>query len=358
METIWAVILTFMLTVYIILDGFDFGAGVIYLFFTKSEAEKQKIKAAIGPFWDGNEVWLVAVGGVLFGIFPTLYASSFSGFYLALMLVLWFLIFRGLSIELRGEINNKLWHDAWDFMFGVSSFLLALFFGVAFGNVVRGVNLGGVENGLSTYENSYSFFTPLWSQDFSPLSKHPGIVDWFTIVIGLIALVTLTIHGANWIIYKTQGALPERLRKVIAKLWFVLLGLVILSVILLKMVKPFAFGNYGDNFYIHIFPFIATLGLAGIYFFNAKKHELSGFLASSAFIIGGISTTVAGLWPVMLTSTNTVNPSLTIYNASASDYGMEVGIIWWGVAFLLILVYSWYVHKVFSGKVENQDIGH
>lgn len=358
MEATWAVILTFMLTIYIVLDGFDFGAGIIYFFFTKNEEEKQKIRAAIGPFWDGNEVWLVAAGGVLFGMFPTLYASAFSGFYLALMLVLWFLIFRGISIELRGEIDNKLWHDGWDFMFGISSFLLALFFGVAFGNVVRGVNLGGVEGGVSTYENFYSFFTPLWSQDFSPLTSHPGIIDWFTIVIGLIAVVTLTIHGANWIIYKTRGELSERLRKVISKLWFVLLGLIILSVVLLKIVKQSLFDNYADEFSLYAFPLVAILGLAGIYYFNNRKYELNGFLASSAFIIGGMATTVAGLWPIMLPSTNTVNPSLTIYNASASAYGLEVGIVWWTVAFVLVLAYSWYVHKVFSGKVEDQNIGH
>lgn len=145
-------------------------------------------------------------------------------------MILWLLIFRAIGLELRGQIHNKLWEAVWDKAFGVASFLLALFFGIAMGNVVRGVNLGMVENGISAHEAHY-FFLPLWNPSFSPTAAHLGIIDWFTILLGLVAVVILTIHGANWIIYKTNSDLNNKLRTVIFKLNFVLLALVILSLV-------------------------------------------------------------------------------------------------------------------------------
>ena len=158
MELFWYIVLVTMLAVYVILDGYDFGAGIIHLFFAKTEKDKKAITNAIGPFWDANEVWLIAAGGVLFFAFPTLYASSFSGFYLPLIMILWLLIFRAIGLELRGQIHNSMWETIWDKAFGIASLLLALFFGVALGNIVRGVNLGIVTEGVSTHEAHYFFY--------------------------------------------------------------------------------------------------------------------------------------------------------------------------------------------------------
>ena len=180
MELFWYVVLVLMLAIYVILDGYDFGAGIIHLFFAKTEKDKKAITNAIGPFWDANEVWLIAVGGVLFMAFPTLYASSFSGFYLPLIIILWLLIFRAIGLELRGQIHNRMWESIWDNAFGISSLLLALFFGVALGNVVRGVNLGNVVDGVSTYEAHY-FVLTLWNPSFSPLSEQLGIINRLTL---------------------------------------------------------------------------------------------------------------------------------------------------------------------------------
>lgn len=195
-----------MLGMYVILDGYDFGAGIVHLLFAKTDEERAAIRNAIGPFWDANEVWLIASGGVLFFAFPTLYASAFSGFYLPLMLVLWFLIFRAIGLELRGQIHNRLWERFWEKAFGVASLCLALFFGAALGNVVRGVNLGMVENGISTQEGHY-FFLQLWNPTLDPLAESHGIIDWFTILLGIVSVITLTIHGANWIILKTSSTI-------------------------------------------------------------------------------------------------------------------------------------------------------
>jgi len=211
MEITWYVILCFMLVMYIVLDGFDFGAGIIHLFFAKTDEEKKQVMRAIGPFWDGNEVWLVSTGGVLFAAFPTLYASAFSGFYLPLIFILWLFIFRALGIEFTFLINHELWIKPWQKGFGISSLLLALFFGIAFGNIIRGVNLGGVENGLAQFEHQYSFFTPLWDSSFSPFAERPGVMDWFTLTIGLVAILTLTIHGAYWISFKNGRRFCEKI---------------------------------------------------------------------------------------------------------------------------------------------------
>ena len=166
MEIFWYILIAIVLAVFFILDGYDFGTGIIHLFFAKKEKDKEVIAKSAGLFWDSNEVWLVAAGGMLFMAFPTFYASVFSGFYLPLIIVLWLIIFRAIGLEFRSQFKYQMWKDIWDASFGVSSLLLALFFGIALGNIVRGVNLGGVENGISVYEGHY-FFLPLWDSSFS-----------------------------------------------------------------------------------------------------------------------------------------------------------------------------------------------
>src|SRR5438067_13006468 len=143
MQTLWFILVGFMLTMYVVLDGFDLGAGAIHLFAAKNDQERRMILRAIGPVWDGNEVWLIAAGGTMFFSFPVLYASSFSGFYLPLIIVLWLLMLRGISIELRSHLDNAVWVTFWDGVFFLGSALLAIFYGAALGNVVRGVPLNG-----------------------------------------------------------------------------------------------------------------------------------------------------------------------------------------------------------------------
>ncbi len=271
MELFWYIVLMGMLAMYVILDGYDFGAGIIHLFFAKTEKDKKAITNAIGPFWDANEVWLIAAGGVLFFAFPTLYASSFSGFYLPLMMILWLLIFRAIGLELRGQIQNKLWESVWDKAFGIASLLLALFFGIALGNVVRGVNLGMVENGVSAHEAHY-FFLPLWNPTFSPTSEQLGIIDWFTILLGFVGAIALTIHGANWIIFKTSSDLNQRLKRIVFRLNFGLLALVVISLLVWHIIEPKPFHNFMETPWLWIFPVITFIGLFGS--FNIKKFGL------------------------------------------------------------------------------------
>src|SRR5256714_12982916 len=208
MQTLWFILIGFMLTMDVVLDGFDLGAGAIHPWAAKTDEERRTILQAIGPVWDGNEVWLIAAGGTMFFAFPLLYASSFSGFYLPLIIVLWLLMLRGIAIELRSLIQNPVWVSFWDGLFFLGSALLAIFYGAALGNVVRGVPLD--RNGV--------FFEALWT-DFNPYGSNPGILDWYTILIGLLALAVLTTPGANYIAVKTAGVLTARARGIARRAW-------------------------------------------------------------------------------------------------------------------------------------------
>ncbi len=357
METFWFVILIGTIIIYAILDGYDFGAGIIHLFFAKKEEDKAAIHKAIGPFWDANEVWLIAFGGLMFFAFPVLYASIFSGFYLPLMMILWMLIFRALGLEFRGVVHNKLWHSVWDKAFGIASLLLALFFGAALGNVVRGVNLGGVELAFSKYEAHY-FFTPLWNEYFSPLAVHEGILDWFTVLIGILAVITLTIHGANWIIFKTNSSLNDKLNKLVPKLTLIMGLLTVITIYLWVTYLDGSFVNLANTPFLFIFPILTITGFVMLLFINKNNKDWFGFLGSSLFIFGGLSTTAAVMFPVFLPSSNSINPDLTIYNTGINEYGYAVGFKWWIIAIFLVVVYFVFQHKVFKGKLDDIDYGH
>ncbi|WP_338733520.1 cytochrome d ubiquinol oxidase subunit II [Mangrovimonas cancribranchiae] len=356
MELFWYIVLMSMLAIYVILDGYDFGAGIIHLFFAKKEKDKKAITNAIGPFWDANEVWLIAAGGVLFFAFPTLYASSFSGFYLPLIIILWLLIFRAVGLELRGQIHNKMWETIWDKAFGISSLLLALFFGVALGNVVRGVNLGNVVNGVSTHEAHY-FFLPLWNPTFSPQTEQLGIIDWFTLLLGVIGVVALTIHGANWIIFKTNSDLNNKLKRIVFNLNFVLLGLIVISLLIWHIIEPKPFHNFLNTPWLWVFPIITIIGVLGLFNVKVFKKDGYGFLFSSLFLFGGLTSTVASIFPKVLPSTNTINPDLTIYNVAADYYGLSVGVYWFIIAVVLVAIYFTIQYRVFKGKMDNVGYG-
>ena len=357
MEIFWYIIIAIVLTVFFILDGYDFGTGIIHLFFAKNEKDKEVIAKSAGLFWDSNEVWLVAAGGMLFMAFPTFYASVFSGFYLPLIIVLWLIIFRAIGLEFRSQFKYQMWKDIWDTSFGVSSLLLALFFGIALGNIVRGVNLGGVENGISVYEGHY-FFLPLWDSSFSPLSETPGVIDWFTLIIGLISVVTLAIHGANWVILKTNSSINSKLKSIIFKLNIVLTILTIFSLTIWQIVNPNSLDNFINKPYLIIFPIIYFTGLFGLFFIKKIKNNSYGFVLSTLLILGGITSSLASLFPVILPSINEINEPLTIYNTATSEYGLSVALTWGIIGFFLLFIYMIIQKRLMKGKIDEMDYGH
>jgi cytochrome bd ubiquinol oxidase subunit II len=338
-ETIWFIFVALMVTMYVLLDGFDLGAGAIHLFAARNDRERRTIIRAIGPVWDGNEVWLIAAGGTLFFAFPTLYASGFSGFYLPLIIVLWLLMIRGLSIELRGHISDPMWASFWDAAFFVGSSLLAVFYGAALGNVVRGVPLD---------ESGY-FFQPLWT-DFSPFSGTPGILDWYTVLIGLLALTTLVVHGSNFIAVKTEGDLNARSRRIARRFSFATILLTLFATPATFWVSPEMLRSFNERPYGYVLPLVAVAGLAGMVYFDLRGRDREAFLSSSAYIVGMLTSIVFGVYPKVLPAVDPAN-SLTVQNASASTYGMAVGLVWWSIGMVLVVVYFTVIYRLFRGKV-------
>ena len=341
MQTLWFILVGFMLTMYVVLDGFDLGAGAIHLFAAKNDEERRMILRAIGPVWDGNEVWLIAAGGTIFFTFPLLYASSFSGFYLPLIIVLWLLMFRGVSVELRSRIANPVWASFWDGMFFLGSTLLAIFFGAAMANVIRGVPLA--KSGI--------FFEALWT-DFNPFSANPGILDWYTVLVVLMTLAALIVHGATYIAVKVEGPLNARSRLIARGALVATIVLTILTTIATFAVQPQMSTNYLGNPWGFIFPAIALIGLIGVGYFNFRQRDLASFISSCAFIVGMLASVAFGLYPLLLPAVNRAN-SLTIYNASASQYALTVGLIWWILGMILAIIYFTFTYRTFWGKVSS-----
>lgn len=347
MQTLWFILVGAMLSMYVLLDGFDLGAGAIHLFVARTDEERRLILRSIGPVWDGNEVWIIAAGGTLFFTFPVLYASSFSGFYLPLIIVLWLLMVRGVSIELRSRIANSVWTAFWDGLFFIGSSLLAIFYGAALANVLRGVPLD--TNGF--------FFEALWT-DFNPFSTNPGILDWYTILIGVLALTTLTAHGATYVAVKTPDPLSTRSRRVARMFWLITLILLIPGTISTWLVQPQISANYFQNPWGFLFPLLALGGLAAMGYFYIKQRDLAAFFSSCAYILGMLASAAFGLYPLVLPAINHAN-SLTIQNASSSQYGQTVGLIWWIIGMILASIYFIFTYRLFWGKVSVTNVeGH
>jgi cytochrome d ubiquinol oxidase subunit II len=344
METIWFCLIALMLAMYVLLDGFDLGAGAIHLMVAKTDGERRQVLASIGPVWDGNEVWLVAAGGTLYFAFPALYASGFSGFYLPLMIVLWLLIVRGSAIEFRNHIKSAVWDPLWDFLFCASSLLLAVFFGAALGNVVRGVPL----------DASGYFFEPLWTN--FRLGDETGILDWYTIATGLLALAALVMHGGLWVQMKTSGAVSERAGKLAGHAWWAVLALTAGVTAVTFHVQPQVLTNMKTWPWGLVFPLLAVAGIAGVMFELRKRDERNAFFASCAYLTGMLTSVVFGVYPMVLPARNPLF-SLTVSGAKAGAYGLKVGLVWWALGMVLAAGYFTFVYRSFAGKVSVEKDG-
>ncbi|MEZ5306294.1 MAG: cytochrome d ubiquinol oxidase subunit II [Pyrinomonadaceae bacterium] len=345
MLTTWFLIVAFMLVVYVILDGFDIGAGIAHYYVGRNEKEREAVISSIGPVWDGNEVWLLAAGGTLYFAFPVLYSASFSGFYLPLIMVLWLLIIRATGIELRHQLDNEMWVGFWDFAFSMASVLLAIFFGAALGNVIRGVPLN---------EEGY-FFAPLWTT-FS-IGDNPGILDWFTVLSGVVAFVALTVHGAAYLAVKTEGEMLRRARRLVGVGWFALIVVTILSLIAVLFVRDGILENYRQNVIGWLIPVVVIASLGGIKYFNHIRNDKASFLSSCAFLASMLGGAAFAIFPDVLPA---IDPrfSLNIENASAGSYGLSVGLVWWSIGIIGAIGYFVFLFKTFKGKVKVGESAH
>jgi len=340
METAWFCLVAIMIAAYVVLDGFDLGAGAVHFLVAKTDAERQLVVRSIGPVWDGNEVWLLAAGGTLYFAFPALYASGFSGFYLPLMIVLWLLILRGIAIEFREKVNSPVWVTFWDVVFAAASLLLAVFYGAALGNVVRGVPLNA---------NGY-FFEALWTN--FRLGRDTGILDWYTILVGVAALATLSLHGTLWLALKTEGPVHDRSQSAARAAWWIVLVTTFVVTVVTFRVQPQVLNNLSEHPAGFVFPLLALTGLAAMGWFIRRHDDLKGFLASCLYLVGMLTSVVFGLYPLVLPASTGPAYSLTIYNAKAADYGLRVGLVWWFIGMALATTYFVYVYRNFAGKVK------
>jgi cytochrome d ubiquinol oxidase subunit II len=339
MGEIWFCLVAVMLTVYVVLDGFDLGAGAVHLWIAKTDAERRQVLRSIGPVWDGNEVWLLAAGGTLYFAFPALYAASFSGFYLPLMMVLWLLVLRGVSVEFRSHVEGAVWAGFWDVVFSLSSLLLAVFYGAALGNVVRGVPL----------DSQGRFFEPLWTN--FRLGSNTGILDWYTILVGVTALAALTLHGALWVALKTSGDLHDRARRFARRAWLVAAALTVLITAVTFRVQPHVPSSLSARPWGLILPLIAVVGLASMAWFLRQGKDARAFAGSCAYIVGMLTSVAFGLHPYVLPASTNPAYSLTVQNTKAQDYGLKIGLIWWLIGMALATGYTIFTYRRFAGKV-------
>ncbi len=339
MEAAWFVIVSGMLTAYAVLDGFDFGVGAIHRIVARTDEERRTVLAAIGPIWDGNEVWLIAAGGLLFMAFPSVYATAFSGFYMALMVVLWLLILRGVAIELRSHEDHLLWREFWDTVFSVASALLAVVFGTSLGNLIRGVPLG--KEGLRGMPLFTNFLT----------GREPGIFDWYTALVGLFTLAALAVHGALYLAWRTTGPVRERSLALARQAWKAALVLWIAATAATLWVRPEVFSSLVARPWALPFVALAFAGAWGVFLFPRRDSELAAFLSSSAVLFGMLAATLAGQYPFWLRSTLDPSHSLTALNSASDHYGLRVALTWRPVGIALVAVYFTFLFRWMWGKV-------
>jgi cytochrome d ubiquinol oxidase subunit II len=335
----WYVIVSFMLIVYVALDGRNFGAGMLHWLVAKTPEERRQVVAAIGPLWSWHEVWLVGFGGTLVAVFPRLMASAFAGYYLALFLILWGLILRGVSLEVGGHINDRLWQSFWDFIFVFANFLLAILFGAAAGNVARGVPLDA--NG----DFSMAFFTNF------KVRGDVGLLDWYTVSIAVFACVLLAAHGATYLTLKTEGPVHDRSATWAKHLWVAVIPLFVVISIESWIVRPDLPGQAVHNPFCWLGLLVIIASAIMLVSSVAHAREMRAFLASNFLLVGLLATGAAAIFPVMLYSTLAPENSLTAYTVAASHSALVFASFWWPVGFALATAYFVFISRHYAGKV-------
>ena len=336
----WYAILSFMLLVFMVLEGFDIGAGMLQYIVGKTEGERRLVIAAIGPLWSWHEVWLVGFGGTLLLAFPAILAASFAGFYLALFLLLWSLVLRGVSIEVSGHIGDPMWRSAWHFCFVASNILLAVLIGAALGNILRGVPVA------ADGKFSLSFFTNFRT------SGNVGILDWYTISVAIFIVATFAAHGANGLAKRTEGMVHDRSLQAANLLWKLVAFLLVVVTIGTWQVRAGFFFAMTHRMIGWVGLTCVATGVLLVFIGLRQRNASRALLGSSLFISGLMIAGAVGVFPFMLRSTIAPEYSLSAYRTAADGHGLIVAAYWWPVALVLSVGYFWFVHKHYSGKVQ------
>jgi cytochrome d ubiquinol oxidase subunit II len=336
LNTIWFLLIGVLIAGYAVLDGFDLGVGALSLF-ARSTEERDLHVASIGPVWDGNEVWLLTGGGALFAAFPIVYATVFSGFYLALMLLLVALIARAVSMEFRGLGQSPAWTRAWDWAFGVGSLLPIILFGVAVGNVLRGVPIGA-------------------GPEFPWQGSFLGLLNPYAVLVGLTSCAFFLMHGAIFLRMKTDGELSDRLGKIALFAYVAFVALYAAATAATVAISPFLFGKVGNPLFLAVAGLLAASIVAIPVLVRGGRKGLA-FVASSAAITFMVLVTAISAYPVLVPSSTALANSLTIYNSSSTPRTLATMLVIALVGVPIMLGYTILVYRVFRGKARMPEEG-
>jgi cytochrome d ubiquinol oxidase subunit II len=339
LQTIWFILIFVLLAGYAVLDGFDLGVGMLHLS-GKTDSERRLGLQAIGPVWDGNEVWLLTGGGALFAAFPFVYATVFSAFYLPLVLVLVALIGRATAIEFRSKEESPAWRKFWDIIFFAGSGLAALLFGVAFGNILRGLPISPDTTGHLRFTGG--FF---------------GLLNPFSIAVGLLGVLLLLMQGAMFLAMKSTSDQQERMRRLIPIFWLLATLLYLALTVIAMVTMPYLFISAGSPLFF-LLVLITVIGLAAVPMAAYARKFGRGILASSAMIAGMMALAALGLFPRLVPSSTDLLHSLNIHDHSSSQQTLTVMFIIAAVGVPIVLIYTIWIYRVFKGKQEVDPAGY
>jgi cytochrome d ubiquinol oxidase subunit II len=331
--TLWFLVVGALFSGYAILDGFDLGAGAWHLFFKKEESRRIALNA-VGPVWDGNEVWLVIGGGALFAGFPVLYASMFSAMYIPFMLFLAVLIFRAVSIEFRSKEKMKWWRNTWDISYSVSSMLMALLLGVVVGNILWGVELGPNHD-----------FTGHWLDFLNP----------YALLVGVTTLALFMMHGAIYLAMKTEGKLFAKVNTLLKRsiIFFIVTYSIVTLFTLIYL--PHLTDRLHENIALFVVPLLAFLSIANVPRLVSKGKYVMAFLFSSLTMSFLLILVALELYPVIIMSTVDPAYDITVYNAASSENSLRIMLNITAIGAPLVIFYTIFVYKTFWGKVKLDE---
>jgi cytochrome d ubiquinol oxidase subunit II len=332
LPALWFALVSGMLALYVVFDGFDLGAGILHLF-AKPE-ERPRIRESLGPYWHANLVWLLAAGGTLYFAFPAAYARAFSGFYLPLMLVLWLLVVRGLGLELAEHVHHRVWRPFWGACFGLSSLLLAIVFGAALGNVVRGVPL----------DAQGRFFAPFWTH-FGTEGR-VGVLDWYTVLAGVVAAVVLSFHGALWLARDQGGGWGAVARRLHRPVGVAVAALTAASF----LVQPHIVERLANEVWGFGIPMLAVAAYLAARRLLDTGGGRGAFRMSCLLLAALFSSATFGLYPYLLPSNTDPSLGLTAQAAAAPAYGLKIGLLWWIPGMALVATYFTILYRRFARR--------
>jgi cytochrome bd ubiquinol oxidase subunit II len=334
LNTLWFVLIAVLFSGFFLLEGFDYGVGILLPWLGKDDEERRVLINAIGPFWDGNEVWLLTAGGAIFAAFPNWYATMFSGFYLALLLMLVALILRAVAFEFRSKDKQPAWRNFWDWMIFVGSLVPALLWGVAFGNIIRGVPIDAemqFRGNLITLLNPYALLT------------------------GLYGVVLMTLHGAVYLSLRVEGELSERVRGIAVKLWAPAIVMLVLT-ILASYISTDMYTKSGVN--PGILPIISGAALLSVFWLLRNRRDGWAFIMTAATLVTTVASIFMTLFPRVLVSSTDPKFSLTIYSASSSPYTLTVMTVVALMFVPIVLLYQGWTYYVFRQRVSKKTLGY